>query len=444
MFCPFCGAKNEDDAIFCEACGERITEEPAAPAAQTVQSSLIPAAPAQIYSVQTAMPPKAPRKKLSRKAAVLIAAAVVIVGGGILTYFILANKNSPMSVADSYVKNMMDGNAQAMYSQMNLPAGDFDTEEQFAALISHGENDYTAANVLDYKITDTSSGDSNAAVKDLQVQFTLRDGSSDFYDVRLVRQKDKKDLFFSDWKVESSDLVASKYTVYVPKGAALAIDGTAVADSCKAAVSDNDGFDEYNISNIFTGSHEIAVTEKDMEDYTDTVSVVNGGAATVSGLTPSDALIQKICSQQKDMIQQIYNAAIARQNFSTIAKLFTDDSSTQSDLQNDYQSFVYSLPNDDYDTLKSVTIEEVNEYSGSGYAPSLNNDGSLTLYFSCNFTYSAEYLDSWTDATVDFTPGDDCEYSYACSFVKNSSGSWVMDSMPELMDYFPTYNGYYD
>ena len=84
MFCPKCGATNDDSSKFCLSCGGPLGEQPAAsppPVQPPVQNFYQPP------------PPAAPVKKSHTGLVVVIVLILVLVIGAAAVFFVMSNKN---------------------------------------------------------------------------------------------------------------------------------------------------------------------------------------------------------------------------------------------------------------------------------------------------------------------------------------------------------------
>lgn len=180
MFCPNCGNKVEEGALFCGECGTKLTEQiseevmteyisPAQPeetyAQSAMQNQTQPYAqqvqnpqygngampgygPQQPYGMQ--QPPQGMRPQPPKRTPMSAAAVVLLVellAGVVLCIglVLLINAQSdPKKVAEEYWKAMKAGNWSSAYDYCDFPEGTFMTKQMFinAMLTSEKETDY--------------------------------------------------------------------------------------------------------------------------------------------------------------------------------------------------------------------------------------------------------------------------------------------------------------
>ena len=144
MFCPECGTKNEDAAMFCENCGAKLAEQN-----QEVTENVVNAQPVAPESVVNAQPvvtenvanvqPVAPvvgptvieRKPLSKKTKMIIigvAAAIVAI-----LVFVKVGKTitDPEKIAAKYFEDVAACNWEDVYDYYDLSEDEFVNKAMF-------------------------------------------------------------------------------------------------------------------------------------------------------------------------------------------------------------------------------------------------------------------------------------------------------------------------
>lgn len=401
MFCPECGKKNRGEARFCENCGfkleSQVIQEPAQVATQQYQPST----------------PAVPRKPMSKKSKILIGSILFLCIGFFGLYKYVESITSPSAYAEKYFEGVMDAEWSEVYDTLDVEKVGFINEENF----KQAQSDVEAQPYKSYEIKSVSE-DISPSSSEVVIEYTPK-GSSDQLQlyVSLNKQKAKKFLFFDDWKVSPESFVASDYSIDIPAGATVSINGEKL-DKDYLSTS-NDYTDTYVIPEIFTGNYDIKVTKEYMEDIKDTIAVQTFDGYYLDNMELRSEVIDEITSQIPEILEKLYAAAIAGNGFTTIQSYFSSNPEDLDYLQEQYSYFVDDLYGDDGIGLQNVSFDgfEYNTYA----------DGS-DIYVDISFDYLADYLysDWWSGEILSDTYDS---YDYESMHFVNENGKWVLNDM---------------
>ncbi|MGC4018125.1 MAG: zinc-ribbon domain-containing protein [Muricomes sp.] len=370
LFCPNCGAENDDKARFCENCGAKIEKVEAVRTAKTVKKPAVN--PAHI-------------KKYKEKAKGLTKIQIVVIAEVICLILIIgiffgagSSRNSAESVAKRYFQAYSDRNWSKVYDMTDYPDGALLQKSQFIEAMKSLE----VPEITSFEIEKGNQPDSGLE-KHFTVQYTVKGEGADTLQLSLARQGEKSGLFFDTWKVSSYAQVAENFCINVPAGASAAVDGVALTEAEKGK-SQADGMDSYYVT-IFTGIHKIQTAAPWFELYNTDFSATQDGQFTVSGLKMTDVGQAAIQGKMQEALDKVYRAAMSGQEFSAVSELFPEKYKKAGEQS--YNSFVSELRSQESYTLNQAVF--TNFKCDIKYEP----DGMLSAKMS--FDYDTQYTRSY-------------------------------------------------
>ncbi|GKX67955.1 zinc-ribbon domain-containing protein [Inconstantimicrobium mannanitabidum] len=413
MFCPECGEKNNDDSNFCHSCGAKLTievnEEKQQQINQSSNNNKVVEQTEAVYGVneyyQIAKEENKTRKGFStkQKVTLLIVAFLIIAIGafwGIGRYI-----SDPKRIAKSYFQSMSSNDWNKAYSYLDVKDSDFISKESFAKVASAEKS--KVGDITNFSVIDTvnSKKSMDELTKSVEINYTVRNSSSPISKkINLVKQKEKKFLFFDSWKVEPENLVVSQYTVYVPKNTTLTIDNVKV--NSKYIVKGNDtsstsDTDTYKLTNIFYGKHELKINSLYTEDYSETVDIDESGSHSVHELKLKKQVEDDLVKQVGDVYKEFYKAALTGKSYDTVKDYFTSDEETQKEMQSSFEYLVSKGKGDFFEKIKDINFTNFKEDGTAEYSNSYI-DMSLTAQYTYTSIVSG---DDEKDSKTLETPG---------------------------------------
>lgn len=463
MFCPNCGTKNDDDAVFCGNCGARIIEENPGPAQssgvslskETAQSTpdvqgttgepeangTQPQAAQGAYNAQ-GMPnmqsqyqqngmPNQPRQagtfKLSKKVITLIAAAVAVIVAAVVFVNVGKSATDYKKLAIKYVKAVEEGDWDKAYSLMNLPESEFLTKEAF---IKANEEDTTVEiiNIAARDLTDVTSlvdSDENLGSKSVVVTYSYAGSSSNVKYVYLDKMNSKAMLFFDKYKVSSDGVVAFDSVIKVPAGSKLYINGTEVSESYKSSNNSTEKIDYYIIPFLFQGDNTIKVTSEYAEDIEEVVNFYGTGdiySVSSSNMVYKNDMIEAAKTQASQDLEKIAAAAVAQKKFSEVGLGYL--TSAESTLSSYYSNLVGDC-HTSYKDVQSLKISDATLKASSTNVNVDSSDGLPYIKISVSYNLTGTYIYKYNNETRD---GKNSSASATLSY-KYNNGQWQMYKM---------------
>ena len=290
MYCGECGAKNEKGASFCESCGARLENSNPVNNKQKKEQ-------------------KPMNKKTKIIIIVVIALALVIVG----LFVFLSNLTNPKNVAKDYIEAIVSQDGNKLYNYLDVD-GDttFASKKVFNDILKEEKEDTKIDN---YKITDVtySSSKLQATVK---FTYTIKGSSSEqSSSVTLIKQNNKKYLFFDNWKINGTEVSTVKdFTLKVTKGSTVSYGGVKVTDKYKDSNKSTSSYDAYVLPVVFAYKTKITANLPSGMEITDEVTpstYYNSYTEKFNSDNLSDKEKDKIVKTSKDALSKVYEAAIA-------------------------------------------------------------------------------------------------------------------------------------
>lgn len=204
MFCQACGTPNDDAALFCESCGARLEK-------------------------------KKTGKIISKEHIILFSEIVILCILIVVFYSVGELSCSPENVAERYFVNVVNGNWEKVFQELDIEETPFINAERLSDAdinrIFENINNYSVAqNTLDRELWNELTNTDLGTV--VTINYRLKGMDYDNrYEIPLNKQIDKKYLFFDDWKVGTGNLVCQNFSVYVPDGAKVMVDGIPLDDT---------------------------------------------------------------------------------------------------------------------------------------------------------------------------------------------------------------------
>lgn len=371
MFCPECGSKNKDDALFCENCGTSLKRP-------------------QGNGAPLSAPVKKERQPLDGKEKLLLIEICVAVLSVILFFVIYNVQFGAKSVAEKHVEAMMERNYADLYDTIYLKDhDDFMSKEAFitAKKIQEPED----IEIADVDVTSVQKRSGGFTSQSIRVRYT-KGSDSEKINLKLKR----KGLFWKvqmdqgDYKDYGTKLV-QKYSIAVPKGADVIVDKINVSDSVTPGKK-IDGMDTYTLDAIFGAEHYVEIRGKDVEKTGQLVSWTEGDPAIVQ-TDYNEKVVEELAEQGMEDWKIIMNALVNRKLFSEVDLLQNVDGTNKDTVIDEFESVR------DYEFGgSSGDSEKINKYqftNGEANVEINQEDGTtlaqVTLkgnyYYSYNTTY---------------------------------------------------------
>lgn len=414
MFCQSCGTQNPEGSLFCQECGVKLDVPNVSKAqeAQVVQTDYVQLQNGYIQPLSTSAVPAKPMSKKSKMLIGLIVLLCVAIFG---FYNFAKTQFNPGKVAEKYFTNVMNAKWENVYNSFDIKESKFITKKNF--LKSQKSTKEVKYNT--YKVG-KAIYDKDSLGTIVVITYRLKGDSEDSeFEVSLNKQKEKNLLFFDSWKINPSSYIKKNFEIQVPKEAEINFDGTKLGD--KFISNSDETYTYINIPELFFGEYPITVKQEHMETIKTKVSASDSGyyvdEMNLSKQTQSD-----IIKAAQNVLQSLYTAGLAKQDFSTVADNFSNDQTIRDNAQTQYTDFMNSLMSENG---AGITQIDFSDFTGD---TDLSMDaGVVTVQVEISYNYNLKYkaLDWWSGELKDETKSNTNSDSFTYIF---ENGKWVIKS----------------
>lgn len=415
MFCGECGAKNNKQDAFCSECGAPLVHEEEVK--QEVTTNVV----------------KTPKKPMSKKNKIIIAVIAVVVLLLGIGYKVGSDATDPKKVAEDYIQATISQDGDKLYKYLELE-GDktFVSKKIFKNLLK--ANKQSTSSIENYKITDVEYGEGELTAE-VKFTYTIKGSSSEKTDsINLTKQKEKKLLFFDNWKISDSISSAAMedFTIKVTKGSTLTYAGVKVKDKYLDKDQSTSKLDVYVLPQVFTTKTTLkAVLPNgiELEEEVTPSSYRNSYTVSFDENSLSESAKEKITTKAKTVLTTVYTNAIAKKAFSDFKSSFEHGKLDLSDFETHYTSLLSTLE------TSSTTLTSIEFTDMSIYNIEMNEDGNLEVQVKANYDYVVTYT-SYDD---EVKTHNDSGYGYMTVVLAIDKNEYHAVDVDDLKTYFSRY-----
>ena len=407
MFCPECGTKNDDDALFCENCGKKIKD--GSEKIEIIQDNEQKSAEVNNQAKQDVNTTITPRKPIRKKTKMIIG-LVAVVSIAIIIFSVVGKKlTNPERIALNYFKDVAAADWEKVYNYYDLSESEFINKEMYKKAVAKNEKiDYTVCAIKkNTNIADLIDGaDSNkidckdeGISRTIKIEYALKnsDTATSTYTVKLVKSSKNKFLFFDNWKVVPEDMIAKNYSIRTLKEVKVFIDGKKLSKKYLSEDESNNEYesslDIYKIPSIFKGTHKIEFKGDFIETYKDSLKIRANSEYNYSYTNPDikNDFIEVLEKKTEDIVKKIYEAALDDKNFKDLklpCEIYED---TKDDLKDRYDDLVDNMKKTSYASEIKVKSLKLNEFEITDQNSYIDN-GTISATISYKSEYSGEFV----------------------------------------------------
>ena len=405
MFCGECGTKNVKNAKFCEKCGAQIKAE-------------------KIVTEKEVKEKQPMSKKTKTTLTIGGVVAVVIIG----IFIFLNSLVSPKNIAEKLFNATADYDFETIYEFLDVEKNEFTTKEMFKNIMSKDIDEDDKVQVVNYTVSDPVYSE-DKMTSTVTITYLLKDRSeSGTYDVKLVKSKDKKWLFFDNWKVVMNNFdIANNYEIQVAKGSKVTLEGIVLGEQYLDKESSTEQLDVYKMPAMFEANYDLSIELPMGIKKEEKIKVRDEGyykyRLSVSDL--SDEEKTKLTNISKTNLEVLYNGVKDQKSFDDIKSSFEYDGANLSNLKSDYELLVKNIG-------KSLTAIDFTTITLSDI--SIKSDGNIELYLKANYNYTVSY-----ESGDETKTHDSSDYDYLYLTYSYVNGEYKLVDTSSLNTYFSKY-----
>lgn len=419
MFCENCGNKLPDDALFCDACGHKVSmpNEPSGqqPAQQQYQ-------PVNQSAMQGGQIPQKPveRKPMSSVTKILIAeAALFVVLAGV---FLLKMKEytSPETAAKQYFTAVMAGEQKKAYDMIEVEESEFVNEKCFGNVLKQ----IGCKNVNNFKVK-TSESKSDDYAKEVNITYRIKEDTQDYsFSVKLEKANKKRFFFFDDWKVNVGDYIQKNLELSVIKDSEIIFEGVKLGEKYLSDSQDEAGRDKYVIPKMFYGTYQVVVTNDVYTDWHMTVTA-DGEESTFyedyDSVSIKQEILQKVLKQSEADFKTLWDSAAKKLDFTQLSGIQIAQDTTA--IEENYATLVEKFTQEDGTGIKKMNFENIEVTALDSGGDMEFSDLSINVEFNTSFTCTSAQKDWWTGRLEESE--DSGDYSGRLCYAYEN-GEWVL------------------
>lgn len=405
MFCGECGTKNKKGAQFCESCGAKME----APEKEIVVKE---------------------KKPMTKKNKIILGIVAVVAVAVIALCVFLGSLTSPENIAEKVFNATANYDFNTIYEYLNVEDSEFTSREMFNKVMTSNYGDEEKPVILNYSV-----GKPVVSVDKMSATVTITymeqdEDESETFDVKLVKDKKKKWLFFDNWRVNVKGIdVAKNYEIEVAKGSTVTVEGITLSTNYLSTEESSENYDVYVIPSMFEEGYEVNITLPMGLQVTDTMYVYDDDSykyrLSLNDLT--DDIKNTLMSVSKSSLQTLYEGVKDQKSFDDIKSNFEYENGDLSTLKKDYEDLVNNVGTST--KLTAITFKEIKLSDVD-----ITSDNKLKLYLKASYDYSVSYESGGETKTHD---SDDYDYLYLTFDYVN--GNYKLVDTTSLVTYFSKY-----
>ncbi len=426
MFCPECGTKNEDGALFCEECGTSLKEYMESPPQQQQAQWEIP--PQQQQQAHWEIPPQQGGGNIPRPAAkplsmLLIAVILeVIFAAGLILgiYKVIDSRVSPESVAMAYWKAEMNHDWGKAYDCCDFPESDLLTKQMYVNVKANDDETVKYSSVHISEVNpdvDLNAQVGDKSAKEYVIEYRTKGNSEKDYSYLTLTKTGKKHfLFWDEWRVTSSDSWCKDIQFQVPEGASVTLNGVAV----QGKEETEDAWKYITIPYLFVGDYQMEVSGDGFEPYRKVINVTSYGCEDAYvELRFSEETIKKLAEQAAGDIKTIMENAVAGNNFNSVQELFSKKALSDGDVQSQYEELLEIRGNGSAGDMVTLNLQNFVSTVDEEITPD-------RIYMNVTADMEETYWGYWNDGSIETNSGQLRMY---VNYVKED-GFWKLVDIP--------------
>lgn len=388
MYCPKCGTKNDNNDIFCENCGERITEVKEIEDKTTFFSNITKYVNRFITKIINLT-------KMQKIIGVFLLAflSVLISLFGVFSYL-----TSPSYIALELVKSISNLDYERYYELTDFSNSEFISKELFISSIekeplSKIELEYCKAISLDEVKADafnTADISDYITSKDNEVTIIVEFKRKNFEQIEYapitLQRMARGFLFFPKWVNSGVDYTTSNYDIYALKGSIVTFNGIPLTDEYLVTNS-NENFDLYRLPKVLKVKTKLEMITPSK------ITITSEVTPSENAYKPENVSIdQDSYKKFNDVIElsltNLMTSATTTTTFEEFSKnnlwsKYDDDDYTLEKIYNNIKMDM-SLYSTKYDNIKITKIKNDNNFT-------ITDDGYFTVEVDMGYSYDRTY-----------------------------------------------------
>lgn len=310
MYCKECGTHNPKEALYCAECGIYLSKEKKHPKKEKTPRKKV----------------QKERKQVAKSTKILLVISLIFILLFLSLFFSLRHITSKEEIAKDYFGALITYDGNKLYKYLDVEESTFVNQKVFNKLTERILGEKEKNNISNYSVTksETSTDGKTAYVT---ISYT-QNGETRYQTVTLSKGKDKRYVFFDDWKPTKKQVeIKESFQIRVMHGSTLYLEGIQVDKTYKKEDLSTEE-DVYEIPTLFALPYQAEV--KLPLGFSVHVEVNANRSSGTYSIPVTDAQIpenlkNKLLVQAKKDLSTIYQSILENKAFKDIEKEFTSD-----------------------------------------------------------------------------------------------------------------------
>lgn len=302
---------------------------------------------------------------------------------GIGIFLALGNRaGSSRRFAEEYFSNYVTNNFEEMYKMIECKESQFINYDNF---VNKCEGEKIYGSITGYSFSKpVEQGDKVTYVVSYFIGGNTQPNT---YTITLKKQKKHTYLFFSTWKVSVDRMIIKDYSIDVPVGTNVTMDGLDIS-GYKKGTSEDGTTDNYVIDEMFSGDHTIAVNLDATGEITKTQYVMNNNESvkiTTNDFAMKPDVQQKLYEYSTFIVKTMYEYAMDKtKNVEDIVMLYANTEEAKASARATYEALSAAIQQPDGASLRMLDIKTLSPSIGNFTYPD-----RVTVTVKYNYDFSA-------------------------------------------------------
>lgn len=287
--------------------------------------------------------------------AIKIIIVLAICAGIGIFYAIGERAGSSERYAEEYFSYFVTNNYEKMYDMVDCNESEFINKENF---INKCEGEKVYGSITGYKLSKpVEVGDNITYVVTYYIGAEKKPNT---YTITLNRQIKKTHMFFDTWKVSLERFMIHDYSISVPVGTRVLLDGIDIV-KYKKSTSEDGTLDNYIVNRIFSGDHTVSVHLDATGEITKTQYVTEETDSIL--ITTNDFAIkpdvqQKLYEYSASIIEFMYQYSMDKtKNGEDLAILYAQTPEAQESAKSSFNTLASAITRADGAQMKELDIK---------------------------------------------------------------------------------------
>lgn len=281
---------------------------------------------------------------------------ILAICAGIGIFYAIGERaGSPERYAEEYFSYFVTNNYEKMYDMVDCNESEFINRENF---INKCEGEKVYGSITGYKLSKPVKDGDNITY--VVTYYIGADKKPNTYTITLNRQIEKTHMFFDTWKVSLERFMIHDYSISVPVGTRVLMDGVDIA-KYKKSTSEDGTLDNYVVNRIFSGDHTVSVHLDATGEITKTQYVTEETDSIL--ITTNDFAIkpdvqQKLFEYSASIIEFMYQYSMDKtKNAKDLAILYAQTPEAQESAKSSFNTLASAITKADGAQMKELDIK---------------------------------------------------------------------------------------